>query len=398
MSAASTVGLWSARLAKASEPFRLGLTFTVWFIANVVINVYNKFILSRTGFHFPLTLTANNKLIGWIGAILVLRFSAQGQLPSLDSLLTQFKRPMVHAHGVITALNIGLNNWSLVMLSITINQLIKSVVPLPTAALSILLERKSYSWHVYASMLVLVLGTALASTAPNAEANLPGVLLCLGSVLCAAAWTVVSALLMQRGAEKLDSVSLIFVSSPTSILCLVVLSAILESRGLAGYFRGDGVRVDGDEHVDAHHDGGPGRWLEHSAAHAAESSSPHNIGLLYLLGGGLLGFSYDLIHNQFLKMTSAVTMAIMGNTKLVVLIAISMLTLEKPPNIMAILGVLVALGGVFWYTIHRHHEAQAKEAEARREREAAAASSSMPPTRAGEGTALLGGGASRSTC
>ena len=97
-------------------------------------------------------------------------------------------------------------------------------------------------------------------------------------------------------------------------------------------------------------------------------------------------------------MTSAVTMAIMGNTKLVVLIAISMLTLEKPPNIMAILGVLVALGGVFWYTIHRHHEAQAKEAEARREREAAAASSSTPPTRAGEGTALLGGGASRSTC
>ena len=305
---------------------------------------------------------------------------------------------MVHAHGIITALNIGLNNWSLVMLSITINQLIKSVVPLPTAALSILLERKSYSWHVYASMLVLVLGTALASTAPNAEANLPGVLLCLGSVLCAAAWTVVSALLMQRGAEKLDSVSLIFVSSPTSILCLVVLSAILESRGLAGYFRGDGVRVDGDEHVDAHHDGGPGRWLEHSAAHAAAESSPHNIGLLYLLGGGLLGFSYDLIHNQFLKMTSAVTMAIMGNTKLVVLIAISMLTLEKPPNIMAILGVLVALGGVFWYTIHRHHEAQAKEAEARREREAAASSSSTPPTRAGEGTALLGGGASRSTC
>ena len=119
------------------------------------------------------------------------------------------------------------------------------------------------------------------------------------------------------------------------------------------------------------------------------------------MGGGLLGFSYDLIHNQFLKMTSAVTMAIMGNTKLVVLIAISMLTLEKPPNIMAILGVLVALGGVFWYTIHRHHEAQAKEAEARREREAAAASSSSsstPPTRAGEGTALLGGGASRSTC
>ena len=107
--------------------------------------VYNKWILSRTGFHFPLTLTATNKLIGWVGALAVLRFSAGSAtyFPSLESLASQFKRPLVHAHGLITALNIGLNNWSLLWLSITINQLIKSVVPLPTAALSVCLERKT---------------------------------------------------------------------------------------------------------------------------------------------------------------------------------------------------------------------------------------------------------------
>lgn len=122
-------------------------------------------MLSKTGFHFPLTLTCSNKLVGWLGAVVVLRLSSGGSsgLPSLESLRGQFLRPMVHAHGVITALNIGLNNWSLLMLSITINQLIKSVVPLPTAALSVLLEKKTYSWHVYASMLMLVAGTALGS-------------------------------------------------------------------------------------------------------------------------------------------------------------------------------------------------------------------------------------------
>ena len=49
--------------------------------------------------------------------------------------------------------------------------------------------------------------------------------------------------------------------------------------------------------------------------------------------GGLLGFSYDLIHNQFLKLTSAVTMSVVGNAKLVVLIAISMATLERTPTV-----------------------------------------------------------------
>ena len=48
-----------------------------------------------------------------------------------------------------------------------------------------------------ASIRMLFAGTALASTAPNAEATSVGVLLCLGSVACAAAWTVVSAILMQ---------------------------------------------------------------------------------------------------------------------------------------------------------------------------------------------------------
>ena len=72
---------------------------------------------------------------------------------------------------------------------------------------------------------------------------------------------------------------------------------------------------------------------------------------LYVLTGGLLGFSYDLIHQQFIKarlrkplcsqaalprlatrrlagfarqVTSSMSMGIAGNTKMVLLIAISM--------------------------------------------------------------------------
>ena len=128
-----------------SEHVYLGATFTVWFVWNLVINIYNKWVLSFTGFHFPLALTMSNKIIGWMGALIVLRSSGD-TWPAISALLcSHFQRPLVQLHGLVTALNLGLNNWSLVLLSITINQLLKSVLPLPTAIISMAIEKpKNY--------------------------------------------------------------------------------------------------------------------------------------------------------------------------------------------------------------------------------------------------------------
>ena len=380
------------RTEAAGAAIRLALTFAVWFAANVVLNLYNKFVLSHTGFAFPLTLTCSNKAVGWLGSIAVLAFQGGG-LPDMSALKQQFKRPMVHAHGIITALNIGLNNWSLVLLSITINQLVKSIVPLPTAGLSVLFEGKTYSWHVYFSMMVLVGGTVLAATGKNAEATPGGLMLALGSVLCAAGWTVVSALLMQRGAAKLDSVSLVFVSSPTSICCLGLMALCLESTRLLAWLHSDpdwvmvppgpgggagagagSAGLDGSSHSLASGGGGTGQPHLDAVAAAAAHGAPlplrrthASLCVLYLLTGGCMGFGYDLIHNQFLKMTSAVTMSVVGNAKLVVLIGISMATLERAPSPEGIGGVLLALLGCGWYTLHKYSEAKKAEALKRME-------------------------------
>ena len=42
----------------------------------------------------------------------------------------------------------------------------------------------------------------------------------------------------------------------------------------------------------------------------------------------LLASLYDIVHNQFVKLTSSMNMAIMGNAKLALLIVLSTLTLE----------------------------------------------------------------------
>ena len=123
---------------------------------------------------------------------------------------------MIHIHGIFTALNIGLNNWSLVFISLSINQLLRSIVPLPTAALSTVFENKRFGWQVWASMGVVCVGAMLASYG-SGNASVIGILVCLGSVFSGAAWTVVSGILLQMGEEPLDSLSVLFCSSPTCI-------------------------------------------------------------------------------------------------------------------------------------------------------------------------------------
>lgn len=179
-----------ASVSRLCQLLWLPVVFVVWFASNVAINLYNKWVLAKTDFHFPLTLSCTNKTVGWLGSLVVLKVAAMcgtASLPSLDSLLSQFKRPLVHAHGVTTAINIGLNNWSLVLISITLNQLIRSTVPLPTAVLSTLLEGRRYSAHVYASMCIVVLGVVLASSGAL-EASPLGLVLASLSVLSAATW------------------------------------------------------------------------------------------------------------------------------------------------------------------------------------------------------------------
>jgi len=303
----------------------VALIFTVWFMNNLAINFYNKWLLGKTDFSFPMTYTTTNKTIGWFASLTVMSISVctgKGSFPPPAKLRAQFLRPMIHIHGVLTACNIGFNNWSLVFISLSINQLLRSAVPLPTAVLSTVFEKKTFNWQVWASMAVVCVGAMLAS-AGSGDATTAGILICLGSVLSGAAWTVVSGMLLQMGEEPLDSLSVLFCSSPTCIVTTLTFALALELEPLKEWFNDD---------------------------------SRPNIGgvfALYILTGGMLGFCYDLIHQQFIKVTSAMTMGIAGNAKMVLLIIISMIFFEHAPTTQVIFGILIGLAGCFWYSAYK---------------------------------------------
>ena len=63
--------------------------------------------------------------------------------------------------------------------------------------------------------------------------------------------------------------------------------------------------------------------------------------------------AYDVLHNQFVKITSSVNVSIMGNAKLALLIALSMGTLERPPTPLRIVGVTLSFAATVWYAVYQ---------------------------------------------
>ena len=258
--------------------------FVGWFVLNIGLSYYNSYVLSHTNFRYAFLLTLINKVVGFFVAI-TLMLVRRG-LPKPGEVLGQFLRPMVHVQGVMTALNIGLNNWSLVFISLTMNQVLRSTVPLPTAALSMLLEGKYFSWHLWASMLLLISGCVLAAWGAMGNEPILGILVALGSVFATAMWTVTSAILMQTGAEPLDSVSLLFVAGPTCMVTLGIFFCVQDLPRLANF------QPDPEHPV-----------------------PPVHMMVLYLGGAAAMASAYDIVHNEFVKITSSLNMAIMGNSK-----------------------------------------------------------------------------------
>ena len=190
------------------------------------------------GFRFPLLLTSCHMLFSLLAlAPFMLR---QSLMPLHRETLARQWKGFV-AIGLFMALNISLNNSSLVEMTLSLNQVIRASIPVFTCVLAVAIEGKRPSRKEALSLLVLTLGVMIAVWEGTVAGSPRGVALCL-------AGTVSNALMMTTSgkvlSERVDALRLTFYTAPVS---LAALAPAFLASGEASRFANDYAPVHGRE-------------------------------------------------------------------------------------------------------------------------------------------------------
>jgi drug/metabolite transporter (DMT)-like permease len=279
---------------------------------NISINLLNKFIISRTGFAFPLAISISH-----------MAFTTFFLMPVM--LGTKYRR--LHANtlnknalglaviGISFSINLAMNNMSLTLISLSLNQMIRASIPVVTAACSVVLERV-----VPTTLELLALGAItvgiITVLAKDVHANTTGVTLCALSTVANGVMMSMSGAVLN---EKLDVWRLSFYQAP------IVLVTLLPFYIYA-------------EHADV---------MEYLEKQKAASFAIPLIGLTCVIA-----LAYNVVHGIAIKMTSATTTTVIGQGKILFLLFLSALLLEERDffQLATVMGGTIAIAGFALYS------------------------------------------------
>lgn len=213
------------------------------------------------------------------------------------------------------ALNIALNNISLLDISLSLNQIIRSSIPVVTCIMAIFVEGTWPSHKEFLSLVVLTGGVMIAVWQGAVFGNPRGIMFCLYGTVSNAAMMTFSGKVLS---EKLDVVRLTFYTAPVALSCLAPFAFYLEYESLLSYLEKEGYQ---------------------------------SIFALLLLSS-TNAVCYNAIHSMVIKQTSAVTTTVIGEVKIVALLLLSAIILQESKIFTGkmLLGCALALGGFIAYS------------------------------------------------
>jgi len=244
---------------------------------------------------FPVFYTMWHMVASVLGATVILLFIAKPEtgFPNYRQFV-QYGWQLL-AISICTTLNIALNNVSLSLISLFLNQVIKATGPLPTMLFCYLLEKKTYGLPMILSCAAIVGATILA--VPISGGGPPtsgvGVVIVIISTLAATLKPVIMGMVMKGTPErpKLPPTVVLFYDVFLSFwIMLVYWLCSAERQASINY-------------------------LSHDGAYA--------VGLI--LAGATMAFGFNLTNYFFVLLTSALTVTIAGNGVKVINIVISAL-------------------------------------------------------------------------
>jgi len=296
--------------------FKSFLIILIWFLLNIFLNIYNKWMFSeKYELRFPIIITAMDTVANGIGTGLLINALNIGR-----------KSPSIYKKNLICfiqisfyfCLNIALNNYSLLFISVSTNQIIKAFLPFIMIIVEYFKERKNISKKIFLSVFIIVIGVIIAVW-HDPQFHLIGIMMAFISVFFVGIWTVASSYLMKSG--QFDGIKILYYTSPISFVILSYASAI-------------------DEYC----------LFRFSMQTNTSTKS------IILLTQALQALFYNIIHYMMIQHTSPLTSAILGNVKIIAIICVGFWFFNLPiiPN--HIIGIILTIIGTVSYSFFKYIE------------------------------------------
>jgi len=217
------------------------LVVAAYFALNLGLNLFNSFLLGPNTGQVHLPIPTFYTFCHQVACVLFLSvwclLAPSVRFPVVETFRSNWMWLMPTS--LIYAANIAANNASLASISLTINVIVKSCIPLPTMLLSYLVEGKTYSPPIWLIVLCIVGGVMLAIPFQQhpTETELIGYALVTFSAIATAIRTTIAARLMSiggggsgSGVTPLSAVAISFFESSLGGLMLLPVALLLELR------------------------------------------------------------------------------------------------------------------------------------------------------------------------
>jgi solute carrier family 35 protein E1 len=310
--------------AKVLSTLKILVYFALWYALNSVYNVYNKKVLNQVS--IPWTLATSQLIIGcfWFLPLWLTRLRPAPKFGMQDLKWLGplgFFHALVHISAVI-ALGAG---------GVSFFQIIKAAEPFFTATFAGIVYRELFHWSVYVCIIPVVCGVGYASVSSLDFSTLAlfGALLSnIGSV-CRSVLSKPKLKNPPEGVENLNPGNLFSLVTLVSIFICSPPTIIVEFEEIYN------IATDptaGDKMTESY---GTVFW--------------------WAIVSGIAFYTYNEVAYYALSEVHPVTHAVGNALKRVIVILAAVIFLGETMNTETIIGTVIAIGGVFAYSLAKHY-------------------------------------------
>lgn len=140
---------------------QLLLAIAGWFATSITLTLYNKWLIDRYGFHFPISMTTFHFALKFLLAAAAMRAYGLKRVPAAET--STFLGYRVLPTALCTAADIAFSNLSMLYVTVSIYTIIKSSVPMWVLIFSVLLGLRACSQKIIVTLVLIGVGITIAN-------------------------------------------------------------------------------------------------------------------------------------------------------------------------------------------------------------------------------------------